>query len=60
MLKNYLFKDITSGEEFICQAPDIVTAEQILTLEGIFNMENVRFVTFLSHYEAEMSGLDVY
>jgi hypothetical protein len=59
MLKNYLFFDENSGEEFICQAADLQTAEEILELEG-FNLLSVDFVYELTDYEAEMNGLDVY
>lgn len=59
MLKNYLFIDEISGEEFICQAADLQTAEEILELEG-FDLFHVDFVYELTDYEAENSGLDVY
>lgn len=59
MLKNYLFRDTTTGEEFICQAPDHATAEEILELEG-FDLMYVNFICVLSDYEKEMSGLDIY
>ena len=59
MLKNYLFFDEISGEEFICQAADLQTAEEILELEG-FNLLSIDFVYELTDYEAENSGLDVY
>mgnify|MGYP006991663594 FL=1 len=59
MLKNYLFRDTITGEEFICQAPDHTTAEVILELEG-FDLMYVNFICMLSDYEKEMSGLDVY
>lgn len=59
MLKNYLFIDEISGEEFICQAADLQTAEEILELEG-FYLLRIRYVCTMIDYEAEMSGLDVY
>lgn len=59
MLKNYLFRETRTGEEFICQAPDHKTAEDILELEG-FDLMYVNFICMLNDYEAEMSGLDVY
>jgi hypothetical protein len=59
MLKNYLFFNEISGEEFICQAADLQTAEEILELEG-FNLLSIDFVYELTDYEAENSGLDVY
>lgn len=59
MFKNYLFIDEISGEEFICQAYDLQTAEEILELEG-FDLFYIGFVYELTDYEAEMSGLDVY
>jgi hypothetical protein len=59
MLKNYLFIDEISGEEFICQAADLKTAEEILELEG-FDLLHIGFVYELTDYEAENSGLDVY
>lgn len=59
MLKNYLFRETTTGEEFICQASDRKTAEEILELEG-FDLMYVNFICVLSEHEAEMSGLDVY
>ena len=59
MSKNYLFIDEISGEEFICQAADLKTAEGILELEG-FDLLHVNFVYEMTHYEAENSGLDVY
>lgn len=59
MLKNYLFREIRTGEEFICQAPDHKTAEEILEFEG-FDLFYVNFICKLSDYEAETSGLDVY
>lgn len=59
MLKNYLFIDEISGEEFICQAADLKTAEEILELEG-FDLLHIGIVCELTDYEAEMSGLDVY
>lgn len=59
MLKNYLFKETRTGEEFICQAPDHKTAEEILEFEG-FDLMYVNIICILSDYEAEQSGLDVY
>lgn len=59
MLKNYLFIDEISGEEFICQAADLETAEEILELEG-FNLYEINYLHRMTDYEAEMSGLDVY
>lgn len=59
MLKNYLFRETRTGEEFICQAPDRKTAEEILELEG-FDLMYVNFICMLSDYEKEMSGLDIY
>ena len=59
MSKNYLFIDEISGEEFICQAADLKTAEEILELEG-FDLLRVDFVYEMTYYEAEISGLDVY
>ena len=59
MLKNYLFRETRTSEEFICQAPDHKTAEDILELEG-FDLMYVNFICMLSDYEAEQSGLDVY
>lgn len=59
MLKNYLFRETRTGEEFICQAPDHATAEEILELEG-FDLMYVNFICILSDCEAEMSGLDTY
>jgi hypothetical protein len=59
MLKNYLFRETRTGEEFICQAPDHKTAEEILELEG-FDLMYVNFICMLSDYEKEMSGLDIY
>ena len=59
MLKNYLFREATTGEEFICQASDRITAEEILELEG-FDLMYVNFICVLSDYEKEMSGLDIY
>ena len=46
MLKNYLFIDEISGEEFICQAADLKTAEEILELEGF----DLLYVGFVSSY----------
>lgn len=59
MLKNYLFVDEISGEEFICQAADLQTAKEILELEG-FDLLHISYVCTMTDYEAEMSGLDVY
>ena len=59
MLKNYLFRETRTGEEFICQAPDHKTAEEILEFEG-FDLMYVNIICILSDYEAEQSGLDVY
>ena len=59
MLKNYLFRETRTGEEFICQAPDHTTAEEILEFEG-FDLMYINFICILSDYEAEQSGLDVY
>ena len=59
MFKNYLFIDEISGEEFICQAKDLYTAEEILDLEG-FDLLHIDFICELTDYEAENSGLDVY
>ena len=59
MLKNFLFIDEISGEEIICQAADLQTAEEILELEG-FDLFYVSYVCTMTDYEAEMSGLDVY
>ena len=59
MLKNYLFIDKISGEEFICQAKDLYTAEEILVLEG-FDLLHINLICKLTDYEAENSGLDVY
>ena len=59
MSKNYLFIDEISGEEFICRAADLKTAEEILELEG-FDLLHVDFVYEMTYYEAEISGLDVY
>ena len=59
MLKNFLFIDESTGENFICQADDLETAEEILELEG-FDLITVFFQCQLSDYEAELSGLDVY
>lgn len=59
MLENFLFKDEATGEEFICQAADLQTAEEILELEG-FDLLEIYFVCRLTDAEAEMSGLDVY
>ena len=59
MSKNYLFVDEISGEEFICQAADLKTAEKILEFEG-FDLLHVDFVYEMTYYEAENSGLDVY
>lgn len=59
MLKNYLFIDEISGEEFICQAADLQTAEEILELEG-FYLLRIRYICTMTDYEAEISGLDVY
>lgn len=58
MLRNFLFTDGDSGEEFICQAESLEEAEGIL--EDYFIVENLSYVCELSDYEAEMSGLDVY
>lgn len=59
MLKNYLFRETRTGEEFICQAPDHATAEEILEFEG-FDLMYVNIICILSDYEVEQSGLDVY
>ena len=59
MSKNYLFIDEISGEEFICQAPDHKTAEEILEFEG-FDLLHIGFIYEMTDYEAENSGLDVY
>ena len=59
MLKNYLFKETRTGEEFICQAPDHATAEEILEFEG-FDLLHIGFIYEMTDYEAENSGLDVY
>ena len=59
MLKNYLFRETRTGEEFICQAPDYKTAKEILELEG-FDLLHIGFVYEMTDYEAENSGLDVY
>ena len=59
MLENFLFKDEITGEEFICQAADLQTAEEILELEG-FDLFEIHFICRLTWYEAENSGLDVY
>lgn len=59
MLKNYLFVDDISGEEFICQATDLPTAEEILELEG-FDLLHIDYICTMTDYEAEMSGLDVF
>lgn len=59
MLENFLFKDEITGEEFICLAADLQTAEEILELEG-FDLLEIHFICRLTYYEAEMSGLDVY
>ena len=59
MLKNYLFRETRTGEEFICQAPDHKTAEEILEFEG-FDLMYVNIICILSDYDAEQSGLDVY
>lgn len=59
MLENFLFKDEITGEEFICQAADLQTAEEILELEG-FYLLRIRYIRTMTYYEAAMSGLDVY
>ena len=59
MSKNYLFIDENSGEEFICQAADLKTAEEILEFEG-FDLLHIGFIYEMTDYEAENSGLDVY
>lgn len=59
MLKNYLFIDKNSGEEFICQAADLKTAEKILELYSLVLYE-IDYLYRMTDYEAEMSGLDVY
>ena len=59
MLKNYLFIDENSGEEFICQAADLQTAEEILELEG-FDLFYISYICTMNGYEVETSGLDVY
>lgn len=59
MLKNYLFRETRTGEEFICQAADLKTAKEILELEG-FDLLHIGFVYEMTDYEAENSGLDVY
>lgn len=59
MLKNYLFIDEISGKDFICQAKDLYTAEEILDLEG-FDLLHIDLICELTDYEAENSGLDVY
>ena len=58
MLRNFLFRDGDSGEEFICEAETLAEAEGIL--EDYFIVENLTYVCELSDYEAEMSGLDTY
>ena len=59
MFKNYLFIDGISGEEFICQAEDLYTAEEILDLNG-FDLLHIDLICKLTDDEAENSGLDVY
>ena len=59
MLENFLFKDEITGEEFICQAADLQTAEEILELEG-FDLFYISYICTMNGYEVEMSGLDVY
>lgn len=59
MLHNYLFENKITGEFFICQAADVVTAFDILEEEG-FSITEIEFIRKLSYTEAELSGLDVY
>lgn len=59
MLHNYLFENKITGELFICQAADVVTAFDILEEEG-FSITEIEFIRKLSYTEAELSGLDIY
>ena len=59
MLHNYLFEKKTTGEFFICQAADVVTAFDILEEEG-FSITEIDFIRKMSYTEAELSGLDTY
>ena len=59
MLKNYLFFDDESGENFICQAENIESAEENLVFHG-FDLLFLHHVRTLTDFEAEMAGLDVY
>ena len=59
MLHNYLFIHKPTGEKFLCEAADPMTAIEILELEG-FKIGEIEYLGKMSCIEAEQSGLDVY
>ena len=55
-MKNYLFYDYTSGEMFIVETD----MKEKAYLYAYKNFKDPRFIGEISHWEAEMSGLDTY
>lgn len=55
-MKNYLFYDEVSGEEFLVETD--MKAKAIICARAYF--EKPKFIGEVSHYEAEMMGLDTY
>jgi hypothetical protein len=55
-MKNFLFYDVDTGEEFIVEAKTRIEARKIA--DCYFDSAVLRGT--LSNYEAEMSGLDTY
>ena len=55
-MKNYLFHDYETGEDFIIEAD---TKEQAY-LGAYIYFKDPKFCREISYFEAEMSGLDTY
>ena len=55
-MKNYLFYDEYTGEEFIVETD----MKEKAYLYAYKNFKDPRFIGEISHWEAEMSGLDTY
>lgn len=55
-MKNYLFYDEVTGEEFIVETD--MKAKAILTARAYF--QEPKFCGEISYFEAEMMGLDTY
>lgn len=55
-MNHYLFSDLSTGEEFVVQASSITKAKEIA--KENFGMP--KFISRMTDFECEMSGLDEY